>query len=99
MGNATTVMALGSEYDTARAAAMMASIAKMQGVESVDFNYTMNKVTVKFDSDRLSLKVLEGVILGEKRHRNHSAEKVASRIGDSDPGRGAIPRFGSRLAQ
>ena len=78
MRNATTVMALGSEYETARAATLLASIAKMEGVESVDFNYTVNKVTVKFDPDRLSLKVLEDLVTREKRHRARSVTKLQS---------------------
>jgi allophanate hydrolase subunit 1 len=76
MGNATTVMALGSEYDTARAATLMASIAKMEGVESVDFNYCVNKVTVRFDPDRMSLKELEDLVTREKRHLARSVTKL-----------------------
>jgi len=68
MGNGTTVISLGSDYDTPRAVALEAAIARIDGVESVEFNYTNNKVTVKFDSDRVSPGRLKAIVMPEKKH-------------------------------
>jgi copper chaperone CopZ len=73
MGNATTVMSLGSDYDATRAVVLEAAISKIDGIESVEFNYTSNKVTVKFDSGRVSLGELKAIVMREKKH--HSCSK------------------------
>ena len=70
MGNATTVISLGSDYDAARAVALEAAISRIDGVESVVFNYTNNKVTVRFDSDRVGLGELKAAVTREKKHRS-----------------------------
>jgi len=67
MGNATTVMSLGGDYDAARAAALRTQVARTDGVDSVEFNYTNNKLTVEFDSDRVSLAELKAIAMREKR--------------------------------
>lgn len=79
MGSATMVMALGSDYDAARAVGLKALIARIDGVDFVDFNYTTNKLTVKFDSDRLSLRELESVVMREKQHHARSVMRLQSR--------------------
>jgi copper chaperone CopZ len=72
MGNATTVISLGSDYDAARAATLRTQVARTDGVDSVEFNYANNKLTVKFDSDRVSLAELEVIVMRERKHRAHS---------------------------
>ncbi len=69
MGNAVVVMSLGSEYDVTRAAGMRARVAKIDGVDFVDFNYTNNKLTVKFNPDRASPSELKAMATREKKHR------------------------------
>ena len=78
MGNATTVISLGSDYDAARAIDLRALIAGMEGVDFVDFNYTNNKLAVRFDPDRASLKELEDLVMREKKHRARGEEATPS---------------------
>lgn len=78
MGSATMVTALGSDYDAARATGLKALVARIDGVDFVDFNYTTNKLTVKFDSDRLSLRELESVVMREKQHHARSVMRFQS---------------------
>ena len=80
MGNATTVISLGSDYDAARAMDLRALIARMEGVDFVDFNYTNNKLTVRFDPDRASLKELKDLVMREKKHRAPREEAAPSWI-------------------
>ena len=69
MGTAMTVTALRDDYDARGAVELKTAIARVDGVESVDFNYTNNKLIVKFDSDRVSLLELKKIITRqEKRH-------------------------------
>ena len=72
MGNATTVMSLGGDYDATRAVALETRVARTDGVDSVDFNYFNNKLTVKFDSGRVSLAELEVIVMRERKHRTRS---------------------------
>jgi len=69
MGNATTVISLGGDYDATRAVALKTRVARTDGVDSVEFNYANNKLTVKFDSDRVGLAELEGIVMRERKHR------------------------------
>jgi hypothetical protein len=69
MGSAMVVMTLGTEYDVTRAAGMKALLAKMDGVDFVDFNYTNNKLTVKFNPDRASPFRIKAIAVREKKHR------------------------------
>jgi copper chaperone CopZ len=68
----TTVISLGYDYDAARASALKAAIARTGGVDSVEFNYPNNKLTVKFDSRRVSLAKLEAIVMRERKHRSRS---------------------------
>jgi hypothetical protein len=79
MGIATSVMALGNDYDAARAVGLMARIVKIDGVDFVDFNYLTNKVTVRFDPDRASLKELKDIVMRERKHQEKSDSKRRSR--------------------
>jgi copper chaperone CopZ len=72
MGNGTTVISLGSDYDATRATALEAALTRIEGIESVEFNYTSNKVTVKFDSGRVSLGELKAIVMREKKHQSRS---------------------------
>jgi len=72
MGNATTVISLGGDYDATRAVALETRVARTDGVDSVEFNYANNKLTVKFDSDRVSLAELEAIVMRERKHRARS---------------------------
>jgi copper chaperone CopZ len=72
MGNATAVISLGSDYDATRAVALETQVARTDGVDSVEFNYTNNKLTVKFVSDRVSLAELKAVVIREKKHSSRS---------------------------
>jgi len=72
MGNGTTVISLGSNYDAARALALEAIIARTDGVDSVEFNYTNNKLTVRFDPDQVSLGEVKAMVTREKKHRVRS---------------------------
>ena len=72
MGNATTVMSLGGDYDATRAVTLETRVARTDGVDSVGFNYANNKLTVKFDSDRVSLAELEAIVIRERKHRARS---------------------------
>jgi copper chaperone CopZ len=74
MEKATAVMTLGSDYDASRAVGLTAKIAKLDGVQFVDFNYMTNKVTVNFDPARVSLKDLKDIVTRERGHHDHSAK-------------------------
>jgi len=76
MKTATMVKALGSEYDATRAVALRTRIGGMAGVDLVDFNYTNNRVTVRYDPDLLSQKDLEDLVAREKRHRTRSVMEL-----------------------
>jgi copper chaperone CopZ len=73
------VLALGSDYDTRRALALKAALARIRGVASVDFNYITNRVTVSFDPDKVGPKELEGVITREKKHKVGSTVRSQNR--------------------
>ena len=72
MNNGTTVVSLGSEYDASRAVALKAAVERLKGVDHVDFNYTNNRLTVRFDPDRANLKEIMDLVAREKRHRVRS---------------------------
>ena len=78
MGNGTTVISLGSDYDAARALALEAAIARIDGVESVEFNYTNNKVTVRFDPDQVNQEELKGLVMRERKRRARSVKELQS---------------------
>jgi len=84
MGTATMVMGLGGDYEATRAVALRTRIAGIAGVNFVEFNYTTNRVTVRYDPDRLSQKVLENIVTREKEHR---ASAVTKAQGCSEVGR------------
>jgi hypothetical protein len=69
MGNAVVVMSLGPEYDVTRVAGMRARLAKIDGVDSVDFNYINNKLTVKFNPDQASPRELKAIATRERKYR------------------------------
>jgi len=71
MENGTAVISLGSEYDSARAAALEAAVERVKGVDHVEFNYTNNKVSVRFDPDRTNLKEIMDLVAREKKHHIH----------------------------
>ena len=71
---ATAVMALGVEYDAKRAERLRASVAGIDGVDFADFNYTNNKLAVKFDPDRVNLEKLQGIVARERKHQDRSAD-------------------------
>lgn len=79
MGAATSVMALGNDYEAARAVGLMARIARIDGVNFVDFNYLTNKVTVRFDSDRVSLEELKGIVTRERKYQERPGSKHQGR--------------------
>lgn len=80
MESGTTVISLGSEYDATRAAALKGAIAGIDGVASVEFNYTTNKVAVRFDPDRTILKEITDLVAREKkRHILSVVERNVSR--------------------
>jgi len=76
-------MSLGSEYDATRAAALKAAMVEIAGVTDVEFNYTTNKITVRFDPDRTNLKELARLVVLEKvRHpRSPSNEMRVREVG------------------
>jgi allophanate hydrolase subunit 1 len=76
MGSATIVMAFGGDYDTTRAVELRATIRRIEGVGFVDFNYTNNKLTVKFDSDEVNLSELQAIVARERKHLACSVEKL-----------------------
>jgi hypothetical protein len=69
MGSALVVITLGTDYDATRAAGIKARLGKIDGVDFVDFNYTNNKLTVKFNPDRASPSELKALVMREKKHR------------------------------
>jgi len=75
MESAMAVMALGGDYDASRAMGLMAKMAKIGGVQAVDFNYTTNKVIVNFDPARVSLDKVKNVVTRERRHPIHSGKR------------------------
>ena len=82
MGNGTTVMSLGSEYDASRAVALKAAVEGVEGVDHAEFNYTNNKITVKFDPDSTDLKELTDLVAREKkRHTPSVIERNAREVG------------------
>jgi hypothetical protein len=78
MGTATMVMGLGGDYEVTRAVGLRARIAGIAGVSFVEFNYTTNRLTVRYDPDRLSQKELENMVTREKGHRTRSVMKLQS---------------------
>jgi hypothetical protein len=76
MGSATTVMALGGDYDTTRAVDLRAMIGRIEGVDFADFNYTNNKLTVKFDPDQVNLSELQVIVVRERKHLARSVERL-----------------------
>jgi allophanate hydrolase subunit 1 len=76
MGTATMVMGLGGDYEATRAVALRTRIARIAGVNFVEFNYTSNRVTVRYDPDQLSQKELENIVTREKRHQARSVTKL-----------------------
>jgi len=76
MNNGTTMISLGSEYDAARAVAFEAAVERVKGVDHVEFNYTNNKVTVRFNPDRTNLKEIMALVAREKRHHVHSLART-----------------------
>ncbi len=78
MGSAVVVMTLGPRYDVTRAAGMRARVEKIDGVDFVDFNYTNNKLTVKFNPDRASPSELKAIATREKKHRVGLAQGAAN---------------------
>ena len=78
MGTATMVMGLGGDYEATRAVALRTRIAGIAGVDFVEFNYTTNRVTVRYDPDQLSQKVLENIVTREKGHFTLSVTKPHS---------------------
>jgi len=78
MGEATTVMSLGGDYDATRAVTLRARIARIAGVNHVEFNYTNNRVTVQFDPDLMGPEELEGLVMREKKHHFRSVTKLTS---------------------
>jgi allophanate hydrolase subunit 1 len=79
MGNATVIIALGPDYDATRAAGIKSRLATKDGVNFVDFNYTNNKLTVKFDPDRASFDELKAIFEQEKKHRAGLFQRRASK--------------------
>ena len=77
------MISLGSEYDATRAAALKAAMVEVAGVTDVEFNYTTNKITVRFDPNRTDLKELTRlVVLEKKRHpRSPSNEMRVREVG------------------
>jgi hypothetical protein len=69
MGNAMVVITLGTEYDATRASGIKLQLGRIDGVRFVDFNYTNNKLIVRFDPDRASLSELKAIFEQEKKHR------------------------------
>ena len=78
MGTATMVMGLGGDYEVTRAVALRTRIAGIAGVNFVEFNYTTNRVTVRYDPGQLSQKELENIVTREKGHRTSSVTKPHS---------------------
>ena len=75
MGDATAVMTLGNDYDVSRAVGLMARIAKINGVQFVDFNYTTNKIIVDFDPGRVGLQKLKEMVTRERAHLGPSTKR------------------------
>ena len=78
MGTATMVMGLGGDYEVTRAVGLRTRIAGIAGVNFVEFNYTTNRLTVRYDPDRLNQKELENIVTREKGHRTRSVTKLQS---------------------
>jgi copper chaperone CopZ len=76
MGNGTTVISLGGEYDAARAVALEAAVARVDGVGHVEFNYTNNKVTVRFDTERTNLNEIKDLVTREKKSYTRSLARA-----------------------
>ena len=78
MGTATMVMGLGGDYEVTRAVRLRTRIAGIAGVNFVEFNYTTNRLTVRYDPDRLNQKELENMVTREKGHRTRSVSNLQS---------------------
>jgi hypothetical protein len=46
---------------------------EIDGVTDVEFNYTTNKIAVRFDPDRTNLKELTHLVVREKKRHPRSA--------------------------
>jgi len=78
MGEAVAVMSLGDNYDTTRALALRTRIARIAGVNLVEFNYTNNKVTVQYDPNQVSQEELKNLVMRDMKHRPSSSTKLKS---------------------
>jgi allophanate hydrolase subunit 1 len=78
MGTATMVMGLGGDYEVTRAVGLRTRIAGIAGVNFVEFNYTTNRLTVRYDPDRLNQKELEEIVTMEKGHRTRPGMELQS---------------------
>jgi allophanate hydrolase subunit 1 len=76
MGEATAVMSLGGDYDASRAVALRTRIARIPGVDLVEFNYTNNKVTVRFNPDQVNPVELKDLVTRDRKHRARSLKKL-----------------------
>jgi hypothetical protein len=74
MAEAIAVMSLGGDYDASRALAFRARMARIAGVNLVEFNYTNNRVTVRFDPDQVGPRELGEFVLREKKHSARSSQ-------------------------
>jgi hypothetical protein len=90
MEKAMMVVALGNDYDTTRAAGLKARAAGINGVEFVDFNYTNNRLTVRFDPDRASLTEIKDLVERERKNCARSVAKPASGIKYASMGEGDL---------
>jgi hypothetical protein len=76
METATAVIALGSDYDAAGAVTLKATLARVDGIGFVDYNYTNNRLTVRFDPDRMSLSELKGIVKREQKRQGPPAGRT-----------------------
>jgi hypothetical protein len=69
MGKATVVMTLGVGYDARRAKRLEARVSGMKGVDAVEYNHVVDRITVTFDPDLLDPTRLQSIIAQERSHR------------------------------
>lgn len=73
------VMTLGVGYDARRSKRLKARMSKMAGVDSVEYNYVVDRITITFDPDLLDPAKLQGLIVRERSHRLRAAVRQGER--------------------
>ncbi len=57
-----SILKVGEEYNTKRIPELERHLSAVRGIMEVDYNYTLDKLTVRYDSDLVTLDVIKGAV-------------------------------------